>query len=417
MVDWAIESSRMAMIYSKAFLTIAATGASDSSVGCFFPRSTKRHPKRDERENILRFSFDPIKIRRLVGGKDHAVYIRTAPTESHDQLLTADGSEATCPAHQAPLLSRAWAFQERFLSPRVLHFHTEEMMWQSRQQYACECGLMQHKCFSKRDNTQVVDPLIDIWKTSVSANSLLSLWYKIVDYYCQLSLTYDSDRLPALSGIVSVLSTRLNSSYHAGLWKLDFLRGLLWATTASDTVHTIRIKDYSVPTWSWASVKVAKLNEPGPIINEINPEFIPYFRTCVVGIHCPLTDKNLYGNVTQGAVTIEGPTVLVKFAAIGKDWDVDTISMGGIEYIGDDIKYLYESADVYIDIIGPQNLRDEVSTGDSFLALQLGRLESRHDYALVLKKGPSNSYGRVALMRIYCGGWFDSAKLTIVTIL
>lgn len=40
-LDWKRESARMASVYSNSFINIAATGASDSSGGCFWPRSIK----------------------------------------------------------------------------------------------------------------------------------------------------------------------------------------------------------------------------------------------------------------------------------------------------------------------------------------------------------------------------------------
>ncbi|KAK3349708.1 hypothetical protein B0T25DRAFT_458980 [Lasiosphaeria hispida] len=41
----------------------------------------------------------------------------------------------------APLLRRAWCFQERILSARVLHFHGQGMIWGCESGSVCECGL------------------------------------------------------------------------------------------------------------------------------------------------------------------------------------------------------------------------------------------------------------------------------------
>jgi hypothetical protein len=44
------------------------------------------------------------------------------------------------PSHTWPLLKRAWVFQERLLSPRLLHFSFGELIWECRHVSACECS-------------------------------------------------------------------------------------------------------------------------------------------------------------------------------------------------------------------------------------------------------------------------------------
>jgi hypothetical protein len=39
-----------------------------------------------------------------------------------------------------PLLTRGWAFQERLLSPRVLHICESELVWECREACKCKCG-------------------------------------------------------------------------------------------------------------------------------------------------------------------------------------------------------------------------------------------------------------------------------------
>ncbi len=40
----------------------------------------------------------------------------------------------------SPLLTRAWAYQERILAPRVLHVGGEEIMWECFDTRVCEFG-------------------------------------------------------------------------------------------------------------------------------------------------------------------------------------------------------------------------------------------------------------------------------------
>jgi hypothetical protein len=96
--DWKEAAATMAMTYEQAHLTIAATWASDSDCGLFA----------SDRE--------PYKARKL---QDHELYIHT------------DGPVFPPPAAvgwtEFPLLSRAWVYQERLLSSRMVHFGKDQV--------------------------------------------------------------------------------------------------------------------------------------------------------------------------------------------------------------------------------------------------------------------------------------------------
>jgi len=71
--------------------------------------------------------------------------------------------------------------------------------------------------------------------------------------YSALQLTYESDRLPALSGLAKQFAESLHGKvrYLAGLWENDLWRGLGWASHA----NTRRSKSLTLPSWSWISMK------------------------------------------------------------------------------------------------------------------------------------------------------------------
>lgn len=91
------------------------------------------------------------------------------------------------------------------------------------------------------------------------------LWYKMVMEYAGRDLTYQSDKLVALSALARKFSTLVKEEYIAGLWmEKDFLRAqlgweLFWSKQGKAAVPCLgdccRAKlKYDVPSWSWASV-------------------------------------------------------------------------------------------------------------------------------------------------------------------
>jgi heterokaryon incompatibility protein (HET) len=117
--DWDIESSKMADIYQNAFVTLAATTSSNGDGGCF---SINHRPVRE-----VELSDN----RGLVGGSSITVRQKL----KHWTFTVTNTS-----VQPYPLLSRGWVFQERYLSPRVLHFCKEEMVWECIEETTCECG-------------------------------------------------------------------------------------------------------------------------------------------------------------------------------------------------------------------------------------------------------------------------------------
>ena len=118
----------------------------------------------------------------------------------------------------APLWSRAWAFQERVLSHRLIHFHGEEMIWECREHRECECGYLSWNLAI--DRPSVISMLFaeasGANPSTEKRQKMFEKWLEIVHEFTKLKLTYELDRLPSISGIASSLWRELNSSYTAG---------------------------------------------------------------------------------------------------------------------------------------------------------------------------------------------------------
>ncbi|KAH7139744.1 heterokaryon incompatibility protein-domain-containing protein, partial [Dactylonectria estremocensis] len=247
--DWLVESAQMQNVYRRSFLNISATGAGDSSGnGALF-----RHRSLDA--GWVAWTTERRKGQRFL------VYDREY---WNDQLIDSE------------LNRRAWVLQERMLAPRVLHSGDKQLFWECHELEACE---------SKRNMN--LGPRIKPGPPLDAKTDLAyELWAEIVSRYTPCSVTKESDKLVAISGIARQLSTTLQDEYLAGLWRSNLVECLSWI--AQNPEGLSRPTVYRAPSWSWASVAssvryfhfgVPQVAEPQVTIEQVcvTPESGDYF--------------------------------------------------------------------------------------------------------------------------------------------
>jgi hypothetical protein len=204
--DWQRESSMMRSIYGGTTVTIAASSAVDGDQGCFLQPPHFR---------------DGFYAKVKVNGKRESV---------REVLADSVYEKATTYSH---LATRAWALQEQRLAPRTIHFRNRGAFWECQKMIASEfCPQGFYKL--------LVDTLI-CGKTA----QLKSTWHEIVYLYSVAELTYDKDKLPALSGIARMAHDESPDQYLAGMWRENVEDQLCW------TCFTARSRpSYRAPTWS-----------------------------------------------------------------------------------------------------------------------------------------------------------------------
>ncbi|KAH6959432.1 heterokaryon incompatibility protein-domain-containing protein [Fusarium avenaceum] len=240
--DWAYEAARFGQYYENSLLTIAATGASSSDDGLFLPRPA------------LRFEPESITFRPE---EDSSYTIRPIIPSWHTEM------------YDAPLLRRGWAVQERMISRRVLHFAKNMVLW--------EC----HDCRATELDTQGLRPIgpegagdlipgfaaifRDIRTGGLLSDDFVSEWYHFLTQYSHQNFSFVSDRLPALSGIASIIQHRTQQKYVAGMWESAIPEGLAWMTDHQFRYNTSNLlgsgRDESkeassqvrLPSWCWAA--------------------------------------------------------------------------------------------------------------------------------------------------------------------
>lgn len=277
------ESLKMDEIFGNAFLTIAATSATDSSTQPLF--SPKTQPFKIQATDN-KGSLFKINVREQPSHYSFKAPFDEGAHMNEWELPFNTSEEANV---HTPLLKRGWPYVERLLSPRVLHFTKSEMILECREGYQCECGRIDDKVFDSRTtdsikqefgriiaettarlvahgqphnkldsmtsqlaNTTIASGPQDLSRTREEG---LQLWSYIVTEFTARNITYDSDRLIAIASIAKALSPTLQSGYIAGQWTFSTL-SLLWYP--NDSTRSRRPKltaGHNVPSWSWASVE------------------------------------------------------------------------------------------------------------------------------------------------------------------
>ncbi|KAG4413989.1 hypothetical protein IFR04_012856 [Cadophora malorum] len=261
--DWDKESAVMGDIYKNAYLTLGATASSDGAGGLFIDRD-------GDILNITIPNSDPL----------HKVSLKARRRRLHASLLP--------PPHGEPLSSRAWAWQERLLSRRIVHFGSQELIWECKSGSGCECGIEGVLDDAKSTFHLVVD--VPGWNTQ--------LWRGLLESYTQLELTYDTDRLPALSGIASQVFSR--SGYLAGLNREYLLGDLCWVTVRRHDEDLRPVsRNTGAPSWSWAAVN-------GPVYWRSEIGWTPPESLELVDVSCMPEGENLFGRVSFGYLVLRG---------------------------------------------------------------------------------------------------------------
>lgn len=190
-----------------------------------------------------------------------------------------------------PLPARAWAFQERILGPRVLHFGPNELLWECSSEDWCECGRRSSKQISKTGISAVTKKRVFVaFHSKMDLAVVRLLGRDCVEEYSSLNLTYEEDRLPAIAGIATSMQTARTGVYLAGLWSDTLVLDMLWFSLGGD------YKPLRAPSWSWASGEEG-VSFLGP---DYGPDYYPVAEAEAVDFHCELDGFSLTGKVKSG---------------------------------------------------------------------------------------------------------------------
>lgn len=272
--DWRHEAGKMFHVYKNAYLTLAAVWGTDSNSGLF--------------SNSQKWKLDLI---AEIAQRQHRWPLYTRPC--HPTFYDWQ------PGEGVPLFSRAWAFQERLISPRVLVFAECELTFECLRGCDCECGLWQQERFEK-DALKKSALFREIFDSGgKSSHTPQTSWREMVSAYSALELSVSSDRLPAIAGVAEYLqSARPSERYLAGLWSGSLHQDLLWRAPSWINKNPNSLS--SIPSCSWASF-------PGSCQYRHDRWKMDCSNTEILQATCTYVDGNPFGILESSHLVIRAP--------------------------------------------------------------------------------------------------------------
>jgi hypothetical protein len=251
--DWAVEAAAMRSVYTNALCNLAATGASDSSIGFHFKKSPIAH---------LPFR------------------VPSKSFECLDWAFPPDWTSAVI--SEGPLNRRAWVLQERLLSSRIIHFTRAGVYWEclthaysETSQYALrlkqpeaaltlsffkrtlEYAQQYHRLLSDPTISHLEDSKLQDMQNllRVAKDTVQSLWIKQLAFYTNCGITKDTDKLVALEGLSQWFRHDLGIKMIYGMLDHRLIRELVWEvrTWPPTRKDPPLLPFWRAPTWSWAS--------------------------------------------------------------------------------------------------------------------------------------------------------------------
>ena len=276
--DWRREAAQMADIYQNSLCTIAATGASSSSEGCFLPRPASQVP-----------------VRPCHLYWDDSTDIDEQKRE-HGPVLIPSTPQWEISVTQAPLHQRAWVLQERSLSSRILHWSKDSIFWECSKLKASEAWPAGLPCEYSQPGPIKYHSAV---KEMSTKEALTSEWFQTVMDYSKRGLTQEKDKLAALSGLAKRVHDATGDEYLAGVWRRGLTEGLMWSgSPATDEAPRKRPETYIAPTWSWASIV-------GPVVFDA-PENGYRSSVEVLSASTTLSGIDRTGQVSSGRIRVSG---------------------------------------------------------------------------------------------------------------
>lgn len=187
---------------------------------------------------------------------------------------------------------------------RIVHFGEQMLYWECHSATYSEGGLSPSETGSGNPSIFSKARLSDVWNEEQqgSFSDELERWYACLDEYSNRNLTYSSDKLPAVAGLAKSMHDRTPQLdiYYAGIWKADFVRGLLWRARKLGCLS--QPPSYRAPSWSWAALE-GEIKHDWYNLKYFDPTWWP----TIEGISVRCKGRSVYGEIESAAVRLKAP--------------------------------------------------------------------------------------------------------------
>ncbi|KAH7077961.1 heterokaryon incompatibility protein-domain-containing protein [Paraphoma chrysanthemicola] len=270
--DWATEASCMKDIYRNAAFCIAATAAINGDVGLFFERDPR--------------ALNPVKI-NLTWTEGGASTLNNSAEQKEANIKLPQTYWIGChwfsphsSIDRAPLNTRGWVAQERYLSPRTLHFTQHVLFWECYQCLTSESfprgvpeldKLPGYTGYSSQTPNTILRLLVSDYRhdsihtfrshreAELARAAIQQAWVHFLEPYTECGMTKESDIFPALQGITQdVVEETLQDKLIAGHLESRLPQDLAWEikTWSPQLRGPNRPVKWRAPSWSWASTRL-----------------------------------------------------------------------------------------------------------------------------------------------------------------
>jgi hypothetical protein len=293
------EIARMDSIYSFAYVTISASHIF-SCMQSFLSTSP--------RQCIHRFSGVEVPFQSI----NTKVHLRVLDRKD-------DGYNNEWREDNEPIHTRAWTFQEHFMSPRMLLFKDFQLFWVCTKMRGRDGGWI------APDESQSYGQQWNLSRRNLQS-PMLGDWQNICEMYSTRKLSDPNDKLTALSSVASYFAAAGSKSYAAGIWMTQYIDQLAWISRSHPGAVFAAKKRPDVwraPSWSWASLDSniafrSQLFEKRVIVPYLQPQVVEWRVE-------PVSQAARFGQLKSAFLKIRGRLLKSRPEAKGDKYELSTI--------------------------------------------------------------------------------------------
>lgn len=308
-------------------------------------------------------------------------------------MLPVEGGEAVPvllskppDSFREPIDSRAWCFQERLLSRRILSFDSRFTWWNCQGCVKMDggpdsfaLGITTGAELVGMDDKCLTDP-----------KESLKRWIAYVKDYQARQLTVGADKLQAIAAVAEYLQQAIPGQYLAGLWSYELNSQLLWHTIPPWPDKIRPRPPFRAPSWSWASVDDSRVefetDQWGWQIED---------RLQIDGYSTePIYPQVPFGAVNAASLTVTGRLKYVMLEE-GRVVDAQEVLPGGSKFTDSTFSVDF-SADAAED-------RTYLTGTKAIYMLEVAINSEDHVLGLILKLKAPNMYERIGMFRVLGG--------------